>query len=142
MDAPTAKPKWHRFKSKPNRVFFIGYTPALNANGNGYATIGFKVQDNGGTANSGVDTGVNSYVLTFNVTPVNGAPTISAPSGFTVTEDVAGNLLFTGTPFADVDSASLTITLSMSDGAISGLAATGTHTCTVAVNTIPVLTDA
>ena len=48
---------------------------------------------------------------------------MSAPASFTVTEDVAGNLQYTGTPFADPDSATLTVTLSIADGSVS--AATG-----------------
>ncbi|WP_158271648.1 Ig-like domain-containing protein [Limnohabitans sp. 2KL-1] len=47
------------------------FTPAPNANGTGYASIGFKVQDNGGTANAGSDTSTNANTLTFNVTDVN-----------------------------------------------------------------------
>ena len=102
------------------------YTPALNGNGNNYATIGFKVQDDGGTANLGADTSTNAYTLTIDVTAVNDAPTIAvAPSSFTVTEDVAGKLTFTGTPFADVDSTNLTITLSVADGTISALSSGG-----------------
>ena len=50
------------------------YTPAPNASGDAYDTIGFKVQDNGGTANGGVNTST-AKTLTFNVTPVNDAPT-------------------------------------------------------------------
>jgi len=67
------------------------YRPAPNANGNGYATIGFKVQDNGGTSNSGVDTSVNSYVLTMNVTAVNDAPlrTVGTTTPIVVNEDSA-----------------------------------------------------
>ena len=34
-------------------------------------------------------------------------------------EDVAGNLLFTGTPFTDIDTNSLTVTLSVADGTIN-----------------------
>jgi hypothetical protein len=56
---------------------------------------------------------------TLTVTPVNDAPTVSAPATFTLTEDTTGNLLYTGTPFADVDSASLTVTLSVADGSIN-----------------------
>jgi hypothetical protein len=55
----------------------------------------------------------------------NTGPTVSAPGSFTVTEDVAGNLTYTGTPFADADTASLTVTLSVADGAITGSAGTG-----------------
>ncbi|RTY36918.1 DUF4347 domain-containing protein, partial [Chlorobium phaeovibrioides] len=44
---------------------------------------------------------------------------------FTVTEDVAGNLTFTGTPFADIDGDTLTVTLSVDDGTIAGSTGTG-----------------
>jgi hypothetical protein len=47
------------------------------------------------------------------------------PSQFFLTEDVVGNLTFSGTPFADVDSATLTVKLSVPDGTISGAAGTG-----------------
>src|SRR6185503_9956457 len=49
----------------------LTYTPALNANGS--ATITLRITDNGGTANSGVDTSADQ---TFDiiVTPVNDAP--------------------------------------------------------------------
>ena len=33
----------------------LKFTPAANANGAGYATFTFQVQDDGGTANGGVD---------------------------------------------------------------------------------------
>ncbi|NDC76125.1 hypothetical protein EBZ70_12830, partial [bacterium] len=45
--------------------------------------------------------------------------------GFSVTEDVASNLLFPGTPFADGDSATLTVTLTVSDGTITGNSGAG-----------------
>ncbi|MFM8335040.1 MAG: glycine-rich domain-containing protein, partial [Opitutaceae bacterium] len=47
------------------------------------------------------------------------------PQTFTVTEDLAGNLLYSGTPFSDVDSTTLTVTLSVSDGTITGSADQG-----------------
>ncbi|MFN7750758.1 MAG: DUF4347 domain-containing protein, partial [Pseudomonadota bacterium] len=61
------------------------------------------------------------------------APAVSAPAGFTVTEDVAGNLTYTGTPFADADSATLTVTLSIADGVLAassggGVTVAGTAT--------------
>ena len=33
----------------------LKFTPAANANGAGYASFTFQVQDDGGTANGGVD---------------------------------------------------------------------------------------
>jgi VCBS repeat-containing protein len=64
----------------------------------------------------------SSKAITF--TPPT-PPTLLAPSTFTVTEDVAGNLAFVGTPFADIDSSSLTVTLSIVDGSIAAAAGTG-----------------
>jgi hypothetical protein len=52
-------------------------------------------------------------------------PTATAPASFELTEDVFGNLTYSGTPFADVDSASLTVTLSVNDGTITGNAVQG-----------------
>jgi len=43
------------------------------------------------------------------------APSVKAPVSFTVTEDVAGNLVFANDAFADPDSTSLTVTLSVKD---------------------------
>ena len=84
-------------------------------------TVSLVVND-GGTSNN-LSTAITN---TITVIAVNDAPTITvAPSSFTVTEDVAGNLTFTGTPFADVDSTSLTITLSVADGTISALSSGG-----------------
>lgn len=106
----------------PNLVF----APAANANGNAYATIGFKVQDNGGTANGGVNTSVAANTtLTFNVTAVNDAPVNTVPAAQTVNEDT--NLAITGLSVADVDagSSNITVTLSVLHGTITVAAATG-----------------
>ncbi|MDZ4253503.1 MAG: FG-GAP-like repeat-containing protein [Sulfuritalea sp.] len=83
-------------------------------------TISYAVDD-GAAANHAS----NSATVTLAVTPVNDAPTANAPASFTVTEEVEGNLLYTGTPFADVDSSALTVTLSIDDGTITGNAGTG-----------------
>ena len=52
----------------------LTYTPPANANGTGYASFGFKVND-------GTDESAAAYTMTINVTPVNdaatGAPTIT-----------------------------------------------------------------
>jgi hypothetical protein len=62
------------------------FRTASNANG-GPATFSFTVQDNGGTANSGVDTLTES--LTINVTAVNDAPTISGMPATNAVQDTA-----------------------------------------------------
>ena len=45
--------------------------PAANENGTGYASFTFQVQDNGGTANGGVDLDQSANTITINVTAVN-----------------------------------------------------------------------
>ena len=50
------------------------FTPAANANGAGYASFTFQVQDDGGTANGGVDLDQSPNTITVNVTSVNDAP--------------------------------------------------------------------
>jgi len=50
----------------------LNYTPALNANGT--ATLVINLQDNGGTANGGVDTST-TFTFTITLTPVNDPPT-------------------------------------------------------------------
>ncbi len=51
------------------------FVPAANANGNGYASFNFQVQDSGGTANGGVDLDPLARTITVNATSVNDAPT-------------------------------------------------------------------
>src|SRR6185369_2828160 len=50
------------------------FTPVANANGTGYSAFTFQVQDNGLTANGGVDLDQSANTITFNVTSVNDAP--------------------------------------------------------------------
>ena len=52
----------------------LKFAPAADANGAAYASFTFQVQDNGGTANGGVDTDPTARVMTIDVTPVNDAP--------------------------------------------------------------------
>ena len=82
------------------------FTPAANANGAAYASFTFQVQDNGGTANGGVDLDPSANTITVNVTAVNDAPAgtdktvttledtaytfAAADFGFTDPNDVAG----------------------------------------------------
>ena len=62
------------------------FTPAPNATG--VATVGVTVQDNGGTANGGVDTSAPQTFL-ITVTPVNAAPSFIKGADQTVLEDAA-----------------------------------------------------
>lgn len=55
--------------------FLLRYSPPTNAHGPSLARIGFQVQDNGGTANGGVDLDPTPNTLTISIAPVNDAPT-------------------------------------------------------------------
>jgi hypothetical protein len=99
------------FTTSPNR---ITYTTA--ANNITPRTLTTKIAESNGTVIL-----FSSANSTITITPINDAPVVSAPTSFTVSEDIRGNLLWpaTSTPFADVDSPSLTVTLSVADGTIS-----------------------
>ena len=56
----------------------LKYLGAANANGSGLGNFTFQVQDNGGTANGGVDLDPTARAMTINVTAVNDAPTLDA----------------------------------------------------------------
>ena len=52
----------------------LKFSPATDANGSPYTSFTFQVQDDGGTANSGVDLDTTPNTLTINVTGVNNPP--------------------------------------------------------------------
>ena len=82
----------------------LKFTPAANANGNGYASFTFQVQDNGGTANGGVDLDPTPNTITINVTPVNDAPTVAnAIADQNATQGSAFSFQFALNTFNDVD---------------------------------------
>ena len=56
--------------SIPNLTF----TPVANLNGNPKGAFTFKVQDNGGVANGGIDLDPTPNTINFNITPVNDPP--------------------------------------------------------------------
>src|SRR5690606_459238 len=79
------------------------------------------LQDDGGTANGGVDTRALSIVSTVTVVAVNDAPIITAPATIAVVEDVQTPL--TGISFSDVDAgaAAVTATFSVPSGSLSAV---------------------
>ena len=92
----------------------IKFQPAANANGAGYDFFTFQVQDDGGTANSGVDTDQSANTITIDVTAANDAPAatnLNAAESYT--EDTALNL--TDIVVTDIDSSNTTVTLTLSD---------------------------
>ncbi|WP_134497366.1 Ig-like domain-containing protein [Microvirga pakistanensis] len=101
----------------------LAFTPAKDANGSGYATIRFKVQDDGGTAHGGQNTS-REHTLTVDVTPVNDAPTIGGvPAGLAITDKASGKP-FTNVIVSDADGMGTVLTATIS------LDKTGTGTLT------------
>ncbi len=66
----------------------LKFTPAANANGTSYTSFTFQVQDNGGTANGGVDLDPTPNTITVNVTAVNDPPS-GGDKTITAMEDTA-----------------------------------------------------
>ena len=62
----------------------LSFTPAANANGAGYDSFSFQVQDDGGTANGGVDLDPTANTITIDVQRQ------SLPAGPPVTVAVSG----------------------------------------------------
>ena len=123
----------------------LRYTPPADANGAGFASFTFQVQDDGGVLNAGIDLDASPNTLTINVTAVNDAPVNTVPGAQTTPEDTAlvfsagtGNLV----AIADVDAGAglVDVTLTVTNGTLTlagtaGLAfqagANGTATMTV-----------
>ncbi len=69
----------------------LTFTPDANGNGSPYSSFTFQVQDDGGTANGGVDLDPTPKVMTINVTGVPDDQTIDFPViGDKVTTDAVG----------------------------------------------------
>src|SRR5256714_274428 len=85
----------------------LKFTPAPNANGTGYATFNFKVRDDGGTANFGVDLAAAANTMTVDVNSVNDKPTADDKTVST-NEDTAKTVTLSG---SDVESCNLTFTI-------------------------------
>ncbi|HEY2163697.1 MAG TPA: Ig-like domain-containing protein, partial [Gemmatimonadaceae bacterium] len=99
----------------------LKYTSAPNANGS--ATVTVKLQDDGGTANGGVDQTTKTFTIT--VTPVDDAPVITIFYGPVQPIALGGSISVTGT-FTDVDLGDVppdshTGTIDWGDGSSSSL---------------------
>lgn len=46
-------------------VAYMTYTPPAGLSGSPFASLKFKMRDDGGTANGGIDTSNSAYTLTF-----------------------------------------------------------------------------
>jgi VCBS repeat-containing protein len=100
------------------------FTPTLNANGSPEATFTFQVQDDGGTANGGVDLDQSPNTFTINVNAGNDAPINSVPITQSVNEDStltfsAANLNAITISDVDVGSGDETVTLTVTSGVLA-----------------------
>ena len=103
----------------PNQVVTVAdiaagnlvFTPAVNANGTGYATFTFSVRDSNNTYDTAPST------LTFNVTAVNDAPINTVPGAQTVAVDTP--LAISGLSVSDVDGNLTTVQLSVTNGTVA-----------------------
>ena len=59
----------------------LRFSPAANGFGNGYASFTFQVQDDGGTANGGIDLDPTPNRITLDVTGVNDVPVFVTETG-------------------------------------------------------------
>jgi VCBS repeat-containing protein/autotransporter-associated beta strand protein len=93
----------------------LAYTPAPNANGK--ATVTVVAQDNGGTAQGGVDKSA-PQTFTIDVAPVNDVPTATTTpiDGGVALANQAYSLELPDNAFQDVDGGSLSYTATLSDG--------------------------
>ncbi len=76
------------------------FTPVAGASGSPYTTFTFQVQDDGGTANGGVDTDPTPRTMTVNVSFVNHAPT-GANKTVTTNENTAYTFAVADFGFSD-----------------------------------------
>ena len=70
----------------------LKFTPAANANGAGYASFTFQVEDDGGTANGGLNLDQSANTMTIDVTSVNDAPVIAGSLAIALNEGVSVTL--------------------------------------------------
>jgi len=79
----------------------LAYKPAADGVGDAYASFTFRNRDDGGTKSGGVDLAINSNRITFNVSPVNDAP---SGSNKTLTANKTSSLILTLADFGFNDS--------------------------------------
>lgn len=92
----------------------LKFAPAANANGTSYASFTFQVQDDGGTANGGINLDPTPNAITINVTPVNDAPVVTVGGNTSLNE---GDTLVRSGSFTDPDAGdSWTATVDYGDG--------------------------
>ena len=107
-------------------VSYIDNTDAPGAS----ATLTLNVNDNGNTGGGALQ---SSDTATINITAVNDAPVATiTPTSYSATEQTSLNLKNTGLSISDVDagSSSMSVTLSVTEGALNVAAGTSGVACT------------
>ncbi|MGI9213676.1 MAG: VCBS domain-containing protein, partial [Methylococcaceae bacterium] len=102
-------------------------TGSIQVPDNSIIPIEVEYWENGGGAVLDVQWGGSSGGTNYVSIPASSLVYVTTATHiFTVTEDVASNLVFTGTNlFSDVDNSTLTVTLAIDDGTIVGTTASG-----------------
>ncbi|MBI2947501.1 MAG: autotransporter-associated beta strand repeat-containing protein, partial [Verrucomicrobia bacterium] len=108
----------------------LTFAPVANANGSAYTSFTFQVEDDGGSANGGVNLDGSENTMTIHVTAVNDAPVNTVPGAQTTTEDTSKTFSTAGgnrISVADIDagSSAVQVTLSVLKGALSLNGTTG-----------------
>jgi len=92
----------------------LKFVPAADANGAGYDSFGFSVND--GSADS-----ASSYTMTVDVTAVNDSPVVNTNTGMTVSEGGTGSVITTAMlNEGDVDDAGTGLTYTVTTGVVNG----------------------
>ncbi len=86
----------------------LAFTAAPDAYGIGYASFDFALQDDGGTADGGVDWSLATWRITFDVAPVDDVPVVvTTVTTLAYTEKTAQTAVDPGLTVVDIDSAVL-----------------------------------
>ena len=97
----------------------LTFAPGANENGAGYAGFTFQVQDDGGTANGGVDLDPTPNKITIDVTAVNDPP-VAQDDAYIATEDTTLTVGAPGVLANDTDIESDPLTATMLTGPAHG----------------------
>ncbi|WP_439543499.1 beta strand repeat-containing protein [Hyphomicrobium sp.] len=98
----------------------LKFVPALNANGAGYASFTFQVQDDGGTLNGGRDTDLTPNTITIDVNAVNDAPALVASNlktSIAENTSTAARIKIADLAITDVDGGPNALSISGADAA-------------------------
>ncbi|MEE9492937.1 MAG: DUF4347 domain-containing protein [Gammaproteobacteria bacterium] len=81
------------------------FSPPPGLNGLGFASFTFRVQDDGGTGNGGVNTDPIANTMTIDITAFNDPPVTSSLADVTVDEDAADTVIDLFAAFSDAEDA-------------------------------------